>query len=82
MIKLKKIFVVKNVHLQKCIKDVFVSCQEIDAEINFLPRDVNFVVAQDATPKKNPRGLHLALPDRNPSKAKAYNVYTIRWKTI
>lgn len=69
--KVKDIYVVKNVHLQKCKRDASVSCLKIDAEINYRPKDVKFVVVTDVILKNNLRDLHLALPEINPSKVKA-----------
>lgn len=82
MIKDKKIYVVKDVRLRKCTKDAFANYQEIGAEISFLQKDVSFVVVWDVIPKKSLQGLHQALRGRNPSKAKAPTVYTIKWKII
>lgn len=44
VIKIRNIYVVKNVPLPKCIKGAFANCLKIDEKISFLFEGVNFVV--------------------------------------
>lgn len=77
----KKICVVKNVHLQNCIKDVYVSCLKIGVKIDCHQKDVSFVVVWDVIPSKNLRGHLKIFLEASLKRAKVSSVFMMRWNT-
>jgi hypothetical protein len=73
-----EICVVKNVHLQKCIKDAFVNFQKIVVEISFLAKDVNSVVVWDVILRKNLMDLLPVLQEINLSKVKIITLFLMK----